>query len=226
LKNKLKFEDFIEIIDAEINKYRNKWFIAESCAIDFEDVSQIIRIHIFKKWHLFDESKKIEPWLNAIISNQIKNLIRNNYGNYSKPCNKCGAAKGNDGCEIYSIQCSGCPLYARWEKTKRHGFNLRKCQSIEENIDRVHAQEEYSSILEKNIEKLNELLPSILKENEHKFYKLYFVDRCSDNEIALKMKFKTCEINRKPGYKQMQNIKKSIIKKIKKALQEDKFDLI
>ena len=40
------------------------------------------------------------------------------------------------------------------------------------------------------------------------------------------MKFKTCEANRKPGYKQIQNIKKSIIRKVLKAIGEDKIDLI
>lgn len=226
MKNNLKFEDYIELIDAEINKHRNKWFLSESTSIDFEDVSQIIKIHIFKKWPLFDDSKRLEPWINAIVSNQIKNLIRNNYGNYSKPCVKCGAAIGGDGCAIYSEQCSSCPLYAKWEKTKKHALNIKKCQSTEENSNYIQAQEDESFSLEHNISKLNDFLPKILKENEYKFYQLYFIEKNSEEYIAKKMKFKTCEANRKPGYKQIQNIKKSIIRKVLKAIGEDKIDLI
>ena len=226
MKNNLKFEDYIELIDAEINKHRNKWFLSESTSIDFEDVSQIIKIHIFKKWPLFDDSKRLEPWINAIVSNQIKNLIRNNYGNYSKPCVKCGAAVGGDGCAIYNEQCAACPLYAKWEKTKKHALNIKKCQSTEENSNYIQAQEDESFSLEYNISKLNDFLPKILKENEYKFYQLYFIEKNSEEYIAKKMKFKTCEANRKPGYKQIQNIKKSIIRKVLKAIGEDKIDLI
>ena len=51
-KKKLKFEDCIEKIDLEINKRRSRWNLTALSWMDFDDVSQIIRIHIFKKWHL------------------------------------------------------------------------------------------------------------------------------------------------------------------------------
>ena len=81
-KKKLKFEDCIESIDSEISKRRGRWNLTALSWMDFDDVAQIIRIHIFKKWHLYDQSKSLAPWINTLISNQIKNLIRNNYGNY------------------------------------------------------------------------------------------------------------------------------------------------
>ena len=114
-----KFDDFIEEINAEIAKRKSKWNLTAISWMDFDDVSQILRIHIYKKWHLYDVKKPLAPWLNRIISNQIKNLIRNNYGNYSRPCLKCDAAEGEDFCKIYEKQCSSCPLYANWEKTKK-----------------------------------------------------------------------------------------------------------
>ena len=95
-KKKPKFEDFITEIDAEIAKRKNKWNLSAINWMNFEDVSQILRIHIFKKWHLYDPVKPLGPWLNRLISNQIKNLIRNNYGNYSRPCLRCDAAEGED----------------------------------------------------------------------------------------------------------------------------------
>ena len=213
------------MIDTEIKKRRNKWLLSKFSGIDFEDISQIIRIHIFKKWSLFDPAKKIEPWLNTIISNQLKNLIRNNYGNYSKPCTKCGAAEANDKCSIYSEQCSSCPLYAKWEKTKQAAFNLKRCQSTEENHNTIASQEDESYGLEKNIKDLNSKIHLFLKPNELKFYKLFYLESNTEEVIAKRMGFTTGEKNRKPGYKQIQNIKKNIVKKIKKAISEGKIDV-
>ena len=120
---KTEFEDRISEIDAEISKRKGKWNLSALCWMDFDDVSQILRIHIYKKWHLYDHSKPLAPWLNRIISNQIKNLIRNNYGNYARPCVKCAAAEGEKGCVIYQSQCSTCPLYAHWAKNKKRAHD-------------------------------------------------------------------------------------------------------
>ena len=120
---KLEFEDCISEIDKEIAKRRNKWSLSALSWMDFDDVSQIIRIHVYKKWHLYDQSKPLAPWLNRIISNQIKNLIRNNYGNYARPCLKCSASDGEEGCEIYVKQCVDCPLYEHWFKNKKRAHD-------------------------------------------------------------------------------------------------------
>ena len=73
---KLIFEECIEIIDAELQKRKNRWNLTSLAWMDYDDVSQIIRIHIHKKWNLYDQSKPLAPWLNRIISNQIKNIIK------------------------------------------------------------------------------------------------------------------------------------------------------
>ena len=73
-------DDFFEanflIINQEIAKRRVRWNLKIIPWMDFEDVSQIVRFHIYKKIHLYDRKKPILPWVNRIISNQIKNLIR------------------------------------------------------------------------------------------------------------------------------------------------------
>ena len=106
LPKKKTFEECIDIIDAELIKRKNRWSLTSLCWMDYDDVSQIIRLHIYKKWDMYDPPKPLAPWLNRIITNQIKNLIRNNYGNYARPCLKCAASDGEDGCEIYNKQCN------------------------------------------------------------------------------------------------------------------------
>ena len=70
-KIKLKFEDYIDQIDEEIRKRKSKLTLTSIAWMDFDDISQILRIHIYKKWSLFDQDKALGPWLNRIISNQI-----------------------------------------------------------------------------------------------------------------------------------------------------------
>ena len=47
----------------------------------------------------------------------------------------------------------------------------------------------------------------------------------SQEEVAKLMNYKTTEKNRVPGYKQIKNIKKSIIEKVKKVLDKGEIDL-
>ena len=72
---------------------------------------------------------------------------------------------------------------------------------------------------------LNEKMHLLLKPNEHKFYILFYLEKNTEEVVAKKMGFTTGEKNRKPGYKQIQNIKKNIIKKIKKAIADGKIDI-
>ena len=125
----LGYEDCLDVINEEIAKKRFKWNLSALAWMDYEDVSQILRFHIYKKWHLFNPEKNVKPWIRTIISNQIKNLVRNHYTNFIKPCNKCEAARGESGCEIYEKQCSDCPLYKNWEKIKKRDMQ-QKCQFL------------------------------------------------------------------------------------------------
>ena len=51
------------------------------------------------------------------------------------------------------------------------------------------------------------------------------INNSSPNELAKIMGYRTTEKNRSPGYKQIKNIKKSIIKKVKKLLDKGDIDL-
>ena len=194
--------------------------------MDFDDVSQILRIHIYKKWHLYDPEKPLAPWLNRIISNQIKNLIRNNYGSFSRPCLKCDAAEGVDMCSIYGKQCNECPLYANWEKTKKRAHDTKLPVSLENHRQEVHTMQSDSCNLERNAEALHQKMKTILKPIEWKVYKLLYIEFKTENEVSRLMGYKTNEKNRSPGYKQLKNIKKTIIEKVKKVLSENDIDIL
>ena len=69
-------------------------------------------------------------------------------------------------------------------------------------------------------------MKEILKPSEWKVYEALYVENKSEEEVAKIMKYKTNEANRVPGYKQIKNIKKSIINKVKKVLEKGDLDLL
>ena len=223
---KLRYEDCSDIINEEIAKKRYKWNLTSLAWIDFEDVSQILRFHIFKKWHLYDQTKNIKPWIRTIISNQIKNLIRNNYTNFIKPCSRCEAAKGENGCEIYETQSSLCPLYKNWEKNKKAGFAAKMPVPLENYKQEVyHIENNNEFDIEKSAKILHNKMKEILKPHEWKIYSYLYIDNLDELATAKKMGYKTSEKNKSPGYKQIKNAKKKIIEKVKEVLDSDQLDI-
>lgn len=223
---KPKFEECIDSINKEIAKRKGKWNLTVLAWMDFEDVSQILRIHIYKKWHLYDAEKPLGPWINRIISNQIKNLIRNNYGNYARPCLRCAAAEGSELCTIYGKQCNDCPLYANWEKSKKRAHDAKLPVSLEDHHQEVHSMPSDTVDVEKIANRLHKKMQSILKPIEWSVYKYLYVEQKSEEETAKLMGYRTSEKGRQPGYKQIKNIKKSIIIKVKKVLSKDEIDFL
>ena len=219
---KKKFEECIKDIDSEIKKRKNKWNLTSLAWMDFDDVSQIIRIHIYKKWSMYDQKKPLGPWLNRIISNQIKNLIRNNYGNYCRPCLKCAAAEGEKECGIYEKQCADCPLYAYWEKHKKRAHDTKMPVSLQNHEQEVFNMPSGDFDIEIAAENLHKKMQKILRPTEWIIYDLLYVQMKNEREVAKKMGYITSEKNRDPGYKQIKNIKKSILKKVKKQLDLEK----
>lgn len=215
---KQSFEKNIDIIDEEIRKRKNKWNLSALSWIDFEDVEQILRIHIYKKWTLYDSKKPLAPWLNIIISNQIKNIIRNNYGNYARPCLKCAAAEWDDSCSIYGEQCKKCPLYAHWENNKKDAFNTKVTLPLENHIKEVHDMTNEGFDLLKSTQSLSSALRKVLKPAEWIVYEMLCLQNQKEEEVAKLLGFKTTEKNRSPGYKQIKNLKRSILVKAKRCI--------
>lgn len=225
---KLKFEDCLESIDNEINKRKNQVHLYLN-DFDFSDIAQIIRLHIYQKWHLWDDKRPFENWVNVIISNQIKNFIRNNYTSVAPPCYKCPMNQGGTLCSFTSSgeQCAECPLYKKWEIGKRNGFNIKFAASLEEKD--LDDQSLYSKVesTDQNIDwgecikKLDKHLKTRLSKELYFVYRFLYVLGNTDEDLAKYLKFKTNEKNRVPGYKQIYNFKQKIIKEAKDILKEE-----
>lgn len=228
---KFNYEDKKDIIDEELQKRRGKWFLNSVNWIDFDDVCQIIRAHIYKKWDQWDQSRPLEPWLNRIISNQIKNILRNNYSNYSRPCLNCPFNQSNSSSDCgftdelcgftkSGLQTNECPLYSKWEKTKKNAYDIQMAVSIEGCSAESFLQTDQRFDLELSLSKLDEELKRTLVPKHYEIYKMLFIENKTEEEVAAKMGYKTNERGRKAGYKQIKNLKKTFKEKIISILQK------
>lgn len=222
---KLKFEDCIEIIDQEIKKRRAKWTLGAVQWIDYDDIAQILRLHIYKKWFMWDQARPLRPWLNRIFTNQLSNLIRNLYGNSTRPCLKnCPANEGGNLCRIFVTQCSSCPLYDHWVRTKKNAHDIRLPLALENHSNEILEPIDKSVDIEKGSKNLQVKLKEVLKPVEYRVYKYLYVENKSEEEVGRLLGFKTSEAGRHLGYRQIHNIKESIIKKANKLVYGGEID--
>lgn len=220
------FEDCLSVIDAEIAKRRHKWNLSSITWMDYDDVSQIIRIHIYKKWNQYQAERPLVPWLNSIITNQIRNLIRNHYSNYARPCLKCAAAVDQDRCRIYETQCSDCPLYSYWQKRKQPATQIKIPVSMENHAHEVKSIFDDSTDVSRHVDTVHAKMKEILKPLEWQVYEGLFISHKNEAEVAKELGYISNERGRNPGYKQIKNIRKTIILKVKQCLANGEIDIV
>jgi RNA polymerase sigma factor (sigma-70 family) len=225
------FSECIYIINQELSKRRVKWRLTAIAWMDFDDVCQKIRLHVFNKWSQWDNSRPLRPWLNTIITNQITNLVRNNYSSFSKPCSQCKYNQGGNLCELYSIQNSACSDYSKWELGKKSAYDIRMPISIHEKFNNPNVDDKQGSTMdipesdsyidyEFRIDKFHKSIKEKLSQVEWKVYRLLYIDNASEIQTAQEMGYKTSEKNRSPGYKQIKKIKNKIYKIAKNLVSE------
>lgn len=219
-----KFEDHIDIIETAIRKQRSRWRLDCISWFDFEDVSQTIKIHIYNKWDMWDQERPLEPWLNIIVANQIKNLVRNHYGNYMRPCVTCEFNTGDDTCgyTLSQKQDSTCDKFAKWEKTKKSAFSLRVAVSADDHMYEIGSHENETDIcFDNSVYRLNEKMKEELTELHYKAYHMLYFESGNEEDVAVLMGYKTNEKKRKAGYRQVKNLKKIFAEKAAQILEEN-----
>lgn len=214
MSKKFSYEDKQNIVDSLIAKRRNRWNFGALSWFDFEDVEQIIRAHLFQKWDQWDQSRPLEPWVNRVITNQIKNIIRNNYSNFVKPCATCPLSQEQmgieNGCSFTksNTQSSECPLFAKWEKTKKNAYNIKMATPLENHEYSFAANESSFINWEEAHERLNIELEKVLSEKQYEIYKMLYIEHKTEKEVAEIMGYRTSESGRTAGYRQIKNLKK------------------
>jgi DNA-directed RNA polymerase specialized sigma24 family protein len=217
------YEDCYHIIDTVINKFKKTWTLQAINWFDFDDVAQVVKLHIYKKWHMWDQTRPLEPWIARITSHQIKNIIRNNYTNYVKPCMSCPHNMGDNLCSKTRSkeQDSTCKDYAKWSKHKRQGYGIKMPLTIEHHQQEINEHADTNVNFVSSIDKIDAMLKNELSEQHFRVYKMLFFENCSEEEVAKFLGFKSNEKNRKAGYKQIKNIKKMLKEKVQEIIEKN-----
>lgn len=218
-----RFEDYIDVIEEAIRKQRSRWRLDCITWFDFEDVEQVIKLHIYNKWHMWDQERPLEPWINIIVTNQIRNLVRNHYGNYIKPCANCVHNMGGDSCSFTpsNTQSSECDKYKKWEKTKKVAFDLKVAVTSENHMHEISYTPDKRLCFDTAVEKLNKHMKDCLSEIHYKAYHMLFFEEASEEDVASFMGYKTNEKKRKAGYRQVKNLKKTFMQKASEIIKKE-----
>lgn len=218
------FEDKIEEIEELLSKSRNHWHLDAVPSMDYDDVCQIIRRHIYEKWHLWDQKRNFGPWCRTVIRNQIRNELRNNYGRFAKPCLGCPHYVSEDECAFTKSkkQDSSCDLYAEWEKKKKRIHDVKLPLSMENRVIN-NSTDLYNELnYKKSSDNLHEkVLKKIPNSQQKKIYSLLYVEGKSDQEVAEEMNFKPESGRKNARYKQIENLKARFISLAKQVLETD-----
>ena len=219
------FEDKREDLDQLLLKYRPKWQLSALAWLDYDDVCQIIRLHIYNKWHLWDQSRPFKPWASMIISNQIKNLIRNNYTSFAKPCLRCQYNMGGTLCDWTKSgdQDRTCADFEKWKKKKERAYNIKLPLTLDDGV----ATQNTSSIKDQvdyklSSGRLHELVMGQLSERHKAIYAMLYIDHKDETEVAKKVGFKGDSTKRKTiRYKQISNLKKKFYRIAIKIMEDN-----
>lgn len=222
------FEESIEVIDSEILKRKHRWHLTAIAWMDFDDVAQRLRIHIFKKWDKWDSGRPLRPWLNQVINHQMTNMLRNHYSNFSRPCLKCPFNTGEYGCALYGTQNNICRDYSKWERGKKSAYdvkfpislNIPINDSTDSTLESVLSNLEHIINIEQLVPVFHELMRKHLSNIEWKVYDYMFLQHLEEPEVAKKMGYKLSMKEGRPAYRQISKIKSKIIKKARDVIQE------
>lgn len=221
MSNKPTFEESLPVIIEQIEKRRKKWNVHVSW-IDYDDIRQLLLLHIFKKWSQFDPDKgELSHWVSSICSAQIKNHWRNLLGNTVPPCEYCPANEGGDKCKIFETKdASRCGILAKWENTKKEKYNLKLAANIEDfsntlQYKQEHTRSNYGEILDK----ITIIIKDKLTKKQYKVYEMLYIKNMDDEAIGQELGYRQA-YGRKTGYASIRHYKRLIIEVIKQIIKE------
>ena len=171
---------------------------------------------------MWDQERPLEPWIGRIISNQIRNLVRNHYGNYVKPCANCKFARG-DNCSVTTSekQDSSCDLYAKWEKSKKSGLEIKLPLSTEDFTKEVQSQPYTDFDFDSSLKRLDFYMRIELTETHYIAYQMLYFEDKTEEDVARFMGYKISPQKKKLGYRQVKNLKKKFLEVALEILEDN-----
>lgn len=214
------YEFYKDIINREVGKRIHRWRLTSLAYLDWLDISQLLHLHTVTKIHLYDPEKSpFLHWINRLLSNRLKNLLRDHYQSFAKPCDKCEFNGGGNICKLYGLQSIQCDQYSHWFSNKRYKMNIAMAHSISaprqsEEHDRIHQEinDKTSDFtdFDRLIPEFELLLKQSLKPTEWKTYVLLFNDHLTDLQAAKELGYSCDGGKNSRGVKAVGKIKTKI----------------
>lgn len=220
--SKITFEKNIDFIKQQISKRKSTWRLS---TIDWEDVEIQLLTRIWQKFHLYrEEDGPLEHWLNRVISNFIKNLLRDNLTKFSRPCIlgciynlggiSCGFTKSK-------TQCGECKLYANWQKKKESQFNIKSSLPLENHSQEINNKQSDFIDIDKAKKVIDEKIKNKLDRRERKIYKMLFISYMTPQEVSDTLKEEDSKLYGKESYAKILEFQKKIISLSKDIIKEE-----
>lgn len=219
---KQPFEDVAGFIQSEIAKRRHKWRMTN--VIEWDDVAQHLLVRAYNKYHLYNPDKSpLQHWLNTLISNALKNLLRDTLLKSCRPClgngkdpHRCTYNAGGNLCSWSGnptgIQCSACPAYKIWAEKKGNLYNISTPLSIENHSQEVNnLQSDFIDIGEKK-KIIDSKIIALLCPREANLYTLLYIDHKTTEEVGKMLGYKKQKNSSTPGYQVILKFQKKVKK--------------
>lgn len=218
----IPFEERIPVIQNEINKRRAKYTLS---TLDFEDVSQIIILRVYNKYHLYKSEKgEFTHWLNRLISSAMKNILRDNLTIFSRPCILgCAYNMGEDNCGYTTTgkQCSECPIFKRWEKKKKDHFNVKQTLTIENHSQEVSNMASDFFDIEHAKKIIDQKIKTKLNAFEFSIYEMLYIQNMTEKQVGEKLKYKKPTNSSTPGYQTISKLKRKFASISREIIREE-----
>jgi DNA-directed RNA polymerase specialized sigma24 family protein len=223
-----QYEQCETVISNEIAKRKKRWLLNRVNHIDYDDISQIIKLHIFNKWSKWDQSQPILLWLNKIITNQSINCIRNLYSSKACICSSCPLNLGGGLCREYgNTRSKDCQTYNIWASSKKFDkeqINFpTSLHELEENAqEKLVCQNSINLMYD--TDRFHELMIANLTTTQKEVYTYLYIEGKTEAEVSEIMGYiKNPESNRGAGYRTLIKFKSIFIKKAKEILENHDF---
>jgi len=232
MKNNLpSFEDRYDIICREIEKRRRGWTLA---AVSFDDVKQNALIRISQQYNTkYDprkdnvnrpEAETFLHWLNTVISNLIKNQLRDNLGKFSRPCltERCVFNVGADSCSKNpsGIQCSECLAYRSWEERKLNHFNIKQTLPLENHFREADMIQDDTPVDYSKVKIIHEKMKGKLSKSDYELYTEIFILGKPEKEVGEAHGMKKVG-NTYAGYQPLNRLRHKVVEIAKKIIEEE-----
>jgi DNA-directed RNA polymerase specialized sigma24 family protein len=221
ISEKITFESQIDFIKSQIAKRKHKWSLS---TLDWEDVESMLLARVYLKFHLYDEKQPLEHWVNRVISNFIKNLLRDNLTKFIRPCVlNCIYNLGGTACGYTKsgTQCGECKLYANWQHKKESQFNIKASLPLENHSQEINNKQSDFIDIEKAKKIIDEKIKEKLDRREKKIYRLLYIEYMTAQEASDFLVKENSKLYEGESYAKILEFQKKIIRLSKEIIEDE-----